>query len=215
MKVSEVMTHDVTTIGPDASLKEAAMLMVNAGISGLPVVDDKRRVIGIITEADFVAAEAERAWGRQRKRLLANVFGEAKTHVASQVADVMTRNPTTIDRGSSVTEAARRMTDLGIKRLPVVTPDGTLDGIVSRADVMGAFARSDDELKAEITSDVVERVMRIEPTTLGIVVEDGVVTLSGQVETRSDARLLEELTVRVEGVVSVSSELTYSHDDTK
>jgi CBS domain-containing protein len=209
------MTHEVTTIGPDASLKEAAMLMVNAGISGLPVVDDKRRVIGIITEADFVSAEAERSWGRQRKRLLANVFGEAKTHVASQVADVMTPNPTTIDRESSVTEAARRMTDLGIKRLPVVTPDGTLNGIVSRADVMGAFARSDDELKAEITADVVERVMRIDPKTIGIVVEDGLVTLSGPVETRSDARLLEELAVRVEGVVSVTSELTYTHDDTK
>jgi predicted transcriptional regulator len=215
VKVSEVMTHEVTSIGPEAALKEAAMLMVNAGVSGLPVVDDKRRVIGIITEADFVSAEAERAWGRQRKRLLANVFGEAKAIAASNVGDVMSKSLHTIDRDNSVTEAARRMTDLGVKRLPVVTPDGTLDGIVSRADVMGAFARSDDELKAEIVADVVERVMRLDPATIGVDLDDGLVTLSGAVETKSEARLLEELAVRVEGVVSVDSNLTYTRDDTR
>jgi CBS domain-containing protein len=215
VKVAQIMTHDVTTIGADASLKEAAMLMVNAGISGLPVVDDQRRVIGIITEADFVSAEAARAWGRQRKRLLANVFGEAKTPVASTVADVMSHKPHTIDRDSSVTEAARRMTDLGIKRLPVVNPDGILDGIVSRADVMGAFARSDDELKSEIELDVVDRVMRLDTESIEVSVEDGVVTLRGSVDARSEARLVEELTVRVEGVVSVTSNLTYTHDDHK
>ncbi|KAA3638090.1 MAG: CBS domain-containing protein, partial [Armatimonadetes bacterium] len=150
MKVADIMTSEVSTVSADAPLKEAAMIMVNAGISGLPVVDDQRRVVGIITEADFVSAEAERSWGRQRRRLLANLFGEAKTSPASEVADVMSKDPHTIDRGSSVTEAARRMTELGVKRLPVVTPDGTLEGIVSRADVMSAFARSDEELKREI-----------------------------------------------------------------
>ena len=132
MNVGDVMTSEVTTISGDAPLKEAAMVMVHAGISGIPVVDDGGRIVGIITEADFVAAEADRSWGRQRKRLLANFFGEAEPHTASVVADVMTKNPHTIDSASSVTEAARRMTDLGVKRLPVVTPDGTLSGIISR-----------------------------------------------------------------------------------
>lgn len=215
MKVSEVMTGDVTTIGADAPLKEAAMLMVNAGISGLPVVDDQRRVIGIITEADFVSAEAARAWGRQRKRLLANVFGEVQTPTASTVGDAMTTKPHTIDRDSSVTEAARRMTDLKVKRLPVVTPDGTLDGIVSRADVMGAFARSDEELRTEIEEDVIERVMRLEAGLVAVSIDDGVVEISGSLETRSETRLVEELIIRVEGVVSVTSHLTYAFDDLK
>ncbi|MEZ5174818.1 MAG: CBS domain-containing protein [Acidimicrobiia bacterium] len=215
MKVSDIMTTDVSTIGTEASLKEAAMVMVNAGVSGLPVVDDERRVVGIITEADFVSAEAERSWGHQRRRLLANLFGEAKRTVASQVSDVMSVAPHTIDRESSVTEAARRMTDLGVKRLPVVTPDGTLEGIVSRADVMGAFARSDDELLLEIEDDVFERVMRLDPGSVKAVVDDGVVTLTGTVETRSEARLLEELVVRVEGVVSVDAAVSFTHDDTK
>jgi len=209
------MTGDVTTIGADAPLKEAAMLMVNAGISGLPVVDDQRRVIGIITEADFVSAEAARAWGRQRKRLLANVFGEVQTPTASTVGDAMTTKPHTIDRDSSVTEAARRMTDLKVKRLPVVTPDGTLDGIVSRADVMGAFARSDEELRTEIEEDVIERVMRLEAGLVAVSIDDGVVEISGSLETRSETRLVEELIIRVEGVVSVTSHLTYAFDDLK
>ena len=75
MKVGEVMTTEVLTIGPDEPIKEAAMLMVREGISGLPVVDDGGAVVGIITEADFVTAEANRSWGRQRRRLLANFFG--------------------------------------------------------------------------------------------------------------------------------------------
>lgn len=215
MKVSDVMTTDVATIGPEASLKEAAMVMVNGGISGLPVVDDQRHVIGMITEADFVSAEADRSWGRQRRRLLANVFGESNSPIASAVRDVMSANVETIDRESSVTEAARRMTDLGVKRLPVVTPDGSLEGIISRADVMAAFARPDDELGDEIRSDVIERVMRIDADAVSVAVTDGFVTLSGTVETKSESRLVEELTVRVEGVVAVDSKLTFVRDDTK
>ena len=213
MKVGDVMTTDVLTIGPDAPIKEAAMLMVREGISGLPVVDDDGAVVGIITEADFVTAEANRSWGRQRKRLLANFFGEAEAPQARTVADAMTADPETIDAESSVTEAARKMTDMGIKRLPVVLPDGKLQGIISRADVMGAFARSDEALANEIRTDVALGVLQLHDSELTIDVADGVVTLSGSVPARSDARLLEELASRVEGVVSVTSTVTYERDD--
>ena len=214
MKVSDVMTTEVRTIDGDASLKEAARVMVNAGISGLPVVDDDRRVIGIITEADFVTAEANRSWGRQRRRLLANFLGEAEHPAAKTVADAMTKVPHTVDSASTVTEAARKMTELKVKRLPVATPDGTLIGIISRADVMGAFARPDDELRAEIVNDVVIGVLQLDPEKLSIVVAEGVVSLDGSVETRTDSRLLEELAVRIEGVIAVESEVTWSQDDT-
>lgn len=215
MKVGDVMTTEVMTIGPDAPLKEAATVMVRAGISGIPVVDDQRKVIGIITEADFVTAEANRSWGRQRRRLLASIFGEAETHQARSVADAMTTDPHSIDRNSSVTEAARKMTDLGVKRLPVVTPDGTLEGIISRADVMGAFARPDAALRDEIYEDVALGVLQLHDSHVSVDVVDGVVTLSGTVPTRSEARLLEELTNRVEGVVSVTSDVQWSTDDMK
>lgn len=215
MKVGDVMTSEVKTISSDARLKEAATVMVKAGISGLPVVDEDRKVIGIITEADFVNAEANRSWGRQRRRLLANFLGEAEHHQAKTVADVMSRDPHTIDRGSTVTEAARKMTDLHVKRLPVVTPDGMLEGIISRADVMGAFARDDDELRDEIVNDVLIGVLQLDPEHVSVVVKDGVVTLDGSVPTRTDGRLLEELAVRVEGVISVDASLAWTHDNTK
>ncbi len=215
MKVGDLMTTEVLTIGPDAPLKEAATMMVKAGVSGLPVIDDRRRVIGIITEADFVTAEAERSWGRQRRRLLANFFDETEVPEARTVADAMTKDPHGIDRESTVTEAARKMTELRVKRLPVVLPDGTLDGIISRADVMEAFARSDEELRREVVHDVAYDVMQLEDANLSIDVADGVVTLSGTVPTRSEARLLAELTIRVEGVVSVQNDLGWQTDDTK
>ncbi|MGI9667408.1 MAG: CBS domain-containing protein [Acidimicrobiia bacterium] len=213
MKVGDVMTSDVETIDAKAPLKDAAMAMVEAGISGLPVVTEDGMVVGIITEADFVTAEANRSWGRQRKRLLANLFSDPEPPQARVVGDAMTADPETIDRDSSVTEAARKMTDIGVKRLPVVLPDGRLEGIVSRADVMAAFARSDEALKDEIMNDVALGVLQLHDADLTIDVDDGVVSLSGTVPAKSDARLLEELASRVEGVVSVSSSVNYERDD--
>lgn len=214
MKVSDVMTSEVRTISGGEPLKDAARVMVKAGISGLPVVDDNRKVVGIITEADFVTAEANRSWGRQRRRLLANFLGEAEHPKAKTVADVMTKTPHVVDGASTVTEAARKMTELNVKRLPVVTPDGTLCGIISRADVMSAFARPDVDLRDEVLNDVVIGVLQLDPDKLSIAVVDGIVQLDGTVESRTDARLLEELAVRVEGIISVNSDVTWTSDDT-
>ena len=93
MNVGDVMSEEIMTITAGAPLKEAAMVMVKGGVSGLPVVEDDRKVVGIITEADFVTAEANRSWGRQRRRLLSNFLGDAKPQNAKTVADVMTVNP--------------------------------------------------------------------------------------------------------------------------
>jgi len=215
MKVGDVMSDEIMTITADAPLKDAAMIMVKSGVSGLPVLDDDRKVVGIITEADFVTAEANRSWGRQRRRLLANFLGDSAPQNAKTVADVMTLNPHTIDSASSVTEAARKMTDLRVKRLPVVLPDGTLCGIISRADVMGVFTRPDEALADEIASGVALDVLGLSPGDISVAMTDGVAQISGHVPSRSEARILEELASRVEGVVAVESSLTWTHDDTK
>lgn len=215
MKVGDVMSEEIMTITADAPLKEAAIMMVKSGVSGLPVIDDERKVVGIITEADFVTAEANRSWGRQRRRLLANFLGEAQPQNAKTVADVMTPDPHTIDSESSVTEAARKMTDLRIKRLPVVLPDGTLSGIISRADVMGVFTRPDDALADEILDGVAVGVLELSPREVSVSVADGVAVLSGHVPSRSQSKILVELASRVEGVVAVESSVTWAHDDSK
>lgn len=212
MKISDVMTTDVVTIGPDAPLKEAASRMVRSGVSGLPVVDQQMRLLGIITEADFVTAEANRSWGRQRRRLLAGYLGEIDEMSARTVGDSMSASPHTIDAESTVTEAARRMTEIGIKRLPVIDDDGVLEGIVSRADVMRAFARPDGALAIEIQASL-EQFTDDRGERVTVDVKNGAVTLSGMVTFRTEVGLLEELASRVEGVTSVVSEVEYEKDD--
>ncbi len=93
-------------------------------------------------------------------------------------------------------------------RLPVVDPDGALVGIVTRADVVRAFTRSDEEIRDEIAQDVLQRVFWLQPTDVAVSVEQGAVVLSGTVESESDVRLLPELVSRVPGVVSVDSSVT-------
>jgi len=214
VKVIDVMSTNVITATPDMSLKEAARMMITSGISGLPVVDDDGTVVGIITEADFVDAEADRSWGR-RRRLLDALFGERKPSEAVDVGDAMSRNPICVDPESDLTEAARKMAERGVKRLPVVTPDGKLEGIVSRADVMGAFVRPDEVIADEIEQDIVRRIMMLDPEDVAVEVDEGVVTLRGIVPNRSDARLLEELAFRLEGVVRCDSDVSWSYDDTQ
>jgi len=211
MRVVDVMTTEVETARPDWSLKQAARAMIEAGVSGLPVADDEGRVVGIITEADFIEAEAGRSSGR--RRLFETVFGEKKTLVPSTVEAAMTRKPIAVDRNTSISEAARLMTEHNVKRLPVLNPDGHLDGIISRGDVLVAFARPDDVIADAVQRGVVRNILMLDSSDVSVHVTDGVVKLSGEVPTRSDAKLLEELICRIEGVVRCDSDLSWSFDD--
>jgi len=209
------MTPTVMTVGPDTGLKAAARLMIENGISGLPVVAEDGKLVGIITEADFIKQEADRSHRRYR-RLLEALFGEREHRpVGETVGDAMTRHPIVVDPNTRVAEAAREMADRGIKRLPVVDESGRLVGIVSRANILEAFARPDGEIAAHIRHDVVERILMIDPESVTITVSEGVVALSGAVPTKTDARLLDELTRRLEGVVRVDADISYEMDDTR
>ncbi|MEA3502059.1 MAG: CBS domain-containing protein [Actinomycetota bacterium] len=211
MRVVDVMTTEVETAHPEWSLKQAARAMIECGVSGLPVVADDGTVVGIITEADFIEAEADRAMGR--RRLFDTVFGEKKTRVPSTVGAVMTKSPFVVDRNTTVSEAARLMTDRNVKRIPVVDPDGRLEGIVSRGDVLVAFARDDDVIADAVERGVIRRILMLDSPDVSVRVADGVVTLTGEVPTRTDARLLEELVRHIEGVVRCDSDLSWSFDD--
>jgi CBS domain-containing protein len=211
MRVIDVMTTEVEVAHPDWSLKQAARAMIDHGVSGLPVVADDGTVVGIITEADFIEAEADRAIGR--RRLFDTVFGEKKTRVPSTVGAVMTTSLFVVDRNTMLSEAARLMTEQNVKRLPVVDPDGHLEGIVSRGDILVAFARDDDVIADAVERGVIRRILMLDSSDVSVRVADGVVTLTGEVPTRTDARLLEELVGRVEGVIRCDSDLSWSFDD--
>ncbi len=214
MKVKDLMTSDVITIGPDATLKEAARRMIEAGISGLPVTDEEGSLIGVVTEADFVAGEAGRR-NQRRPGLLHFVFREESLPDRElHVGDVMTAQVISIGPEADHAEAARLMHDRGIKRIPVVDDGGRLAGLISRSDIMRAFTRSDEDILGEITG-VMRKILWIDPSRARITSVDGHVVLRGQLETRSDVNLLEEMVRRADGVVSVENHMSFKVDNTR
>jgi osmotically-inducible protein OsmY len=99
--------------------------------------------------------------------------------------------------------------------LPVIGHDGRLVGIVTRADLVKAFVRTDAEIEREIRDDVVLGTLWIPPGRVEVTVEKGVVTLTGRVDTKTDAELLPRLAQRVAGVISVDSKLTWETDENR
>jgi CBS domain-containing protein len=215
MKLRDLMTRDVITIGPDASLKEAARRMIEAGISGLPVTEADGSLVGIVTEADFVRTEADR---RHRKRagLLRLMYKDVELPSQERlVGDVMSTDLTVLGPDADHAEAARLMQTEGIKRVPVVAADGRLIGLVSRSDVLRVFARSDQEIIDEIVDYVIGDVLWIDARRVDVTSTEGNVVLRGRLETRSDTELLARLSARVDGVVSVANHLEFEVDNTK
>jgi CBS domain-containing protein len=150
--VSEVMTRLVVTTTPNARLEEAARLLRENHVSGLPVVSPPHRVVGLLSERDIVRA-LHRATGVASPRGLLDLLlesapsqGESVLKVCRQqlkngrVADAMTKRVVSIDPDAPLSEAARRMREHGFKRLPVVDADGKLVGILSRADIVQAVS---------------------------------------------------------------------------
>ena len=101
------------------------------------------------------------------------------------------------------------MIENGVKRLPVVDDGGRLIGIVTRADLVRAFVRSDEDVAREIREDVILRALWIGPGQVEVEVEDGEVRLSGEVEAKADAEVIPELVQRVPGVIGVLSKLRW------
>jgi CBS domain-containing protein len=201
MDVIDVMTRDVLAVTPNTSVREAALLMIDNRISGLPVVEDDV-VVGVISEADYVAKDSSRTWV---SRVLFGQEGGMLTAI-ERVGELMSRDPITIPVTATVQEAARLMTRNDVNRLPVVD-HGRMVGIVTRSDLIRAYVHSDDE----IARDVKHMIAGLpEPmSSIGVSVEDGIVALSGEVETSAEARLAARMVQAVEGVARVDNRLAW------
>jgi CBS-domain-containing membrane protein len=210
MRVHEIMTTDVATTTPDTLLKDAAAELVRRKVSGMPVLEDGR-IVGVLSEADILAKEGtDEKQGGFLQWLVDPTDPWLTTRFdAVTVEDAMSSPARTIKADRTVAEAATMMLEENVNRLPVVDTDGALVGLVSRADLVRAFVRSDDEIQREIQEDVLKRVMWISPSEVSVTVENGVVTLEGQVASEADHDLLPTFVRRVPGVVDVSSTLTY------
>jgi CBS domain-containing protein len=214
VRVKDLMTKDVITIGPEASLKDVASILAERGISGVPVVGEQGEVLGVVSEADILFKE--RGFEGRRQGFLGwllsgGLEAEAKL-TARTVREAMTSPAIAVESGRPVHEAAQKMTEYGVNRLPVLD-DGMLVGIVTRADLVRAFTRSDAELLREICDEVIVHTLWISPDQVDVKIAKGEVTLSGRLETKTDAELLPRFVERVPGVVSVTSTLTWEYED--
>jgi CBS domain-containing protein len=219
LKVRDLMTPDVVTVRPTTPIKDVAMLLVEHRISGMPVVDDDGRVVGVVSEGDLLFKERDA--NSVERRPLARIFGdssETRAELAKALAltagDAMTAPAITIHADALVAEAASTMTRHHVNRLPVV--DGEeLVGVVSRADIVRAIVRSDDELTRSIRDDVLYGTLWLDPDRFDVDVTNGNARIAGQVERRSEAQMIERIAGMVPGVISVTTALTWTLDDEK
>jgi CBS domain-containing protein len=218
MKVEDVMSTDVVTARPETPLKAVARRLVERRISGLPVVTERGEVVGVISEADLLVKEG--GLTPRRPGLLAWLLDSTDPRVqlkleARTAGDAMTSPAVTIAPYRSLAAAAQEMLGQGINRLPVVK-DARLIGIVSRADLVRAFARSDAEVAGEVR-DQVEYFLALADdfSQFDVSVDGGEATLGGRVRRRSSAEAVPRMVARIPGVVGVTSELSWLEDDSR
>jgi CBS domain-containing protein len=219
MTVRDVMTQSVISVRCGTPLREVAHLLIDHRISGLPVVDVEDAVLGVVSEADLLVKE--QGPNAVRHRPLARFLGESRESRAQlaklgavTASEAMTAPAVTITSGHRVTEAAAVMIARGVNRLPVVD-DGRLVGIVTRADLVRAYVRSDDQLARTIREDFLRGILCLDPALFTVIVTDGMASISGRVERRSTAELIERSVSMVPGVVHVYTDVTWAMDDSR
>ena len=211
MRARDVMTTKVVRISPDNSVRQAAAIMLDNHVSGVPVVDDDGHLLGIISEGDLIRRTELISHALSSPEMSADERANAyvKRH-SWKVGDAMTPDPVTIEEDASLARVATVMLERGIKRIPV-TRDGALVGIVSRADLLHAIlaAKTDETVPGDdaIQRSIVVRLGEgtgLEGLDVEVTVSDGIVHLWGNVETadcRRAARILAEGVRGVRGVV--------------
>ncbi len=191
MRAYQIMTRKVVTVGPETSIIEAANIMLKHHISGLPVVDAAGKLVGIISEGDFIR-RAEIGTQRKRGRWLRLLVGSGQ--IASdfvrergrKVGDIMSLDPVTVAEDASLEEIVRIIEKHNVKRVPVMRKDQIV-GIVTRSNLLQAvsdFARDVPDPTADddqIRSNVLAAIKRADwsPSRFNVIVRDGIVSLSG------------------------------------
>ncbi|QES52123.1 hypothetical protein DEJ50_03525 [Streptomyces venezuelae] len=197
------MTDEVVSVGPDTAFKDVAKLLAQYDISGVPVLDEEDRVVGVVSQTDLLAGRSP-----------AGPPGPGSgTSTASPTAgDLMSAPAITAHAEETAADAARLMTRRGIERLPVVDVEDRLVGIVTRRDLLRMFLRPDAEIRRRV-HEVLRDVAGVPDGDVETHVVDGIVTLDGTVQRRSQLSVLLGLIERLDGVVAVASRVTAGSDD--
>jgi CBS domain-containing protein len=213
--VRDVMSRTVITVSPELGFKQIADLLVEVGVSAVPVVGAGRVVLGVVSEADLLhkvefngadvhAGLFERRRARQAK----------EKAVGETAAQLMTSPAVTVPATATLTAAAQLMERHEVKRLPVLDGDGNLVGIVSRRDLLRRYLRTDEEIRTEVVDGVLSGVLWLDPIEVDVTVTDGHVVLGGKVDRRSTAQIAARLVRALDGVVGVTDSLEWAFDDT-
>jgi CBS domain-containing protein len=204
--VSDVMTRTVVALGRGAGFKDIVKTMQQWKVSALPVLDDERRVIGVVSEADLLPKEAFHDGDPDRYSELRRLSDLSKTGAVT-AGELMTAPALTVHADATLARAARTMALNRAKRLPVVDDQGLLTGIVSRSDLLKVFLRDDKDIADEICRDVVARLFPEQVETIRVEVRDGVATVTGRIPDTDMVPVATRLVRAVEGVVDVDCAL--------
>jgi CBS domain-containing protein len=222
MKAADVMTHNVVSVGPDTTVADAVRLMLQDDISGLPVIDEGDRLVGIVTEGDFLR-RVETGTERQRPRWLSFLLGPARlaqeyvhTH-GRKVAEVMTSDVVSVSELTPLGEIVRLMERRRIKRVPVVR-DGKIVGIVSRANLLRAMASLTGEALPDVAGDspIRKRLLSefakqpwVPQISTNVIVRNGIVHLWGVIFDEEQRRAMIVAAENVPGVKGVEDHLVW------
>jgi CBS domain-containing protein len=212
--VADVMTIGAISVQEDTPFKEIVDLLEAHGINAAPVVDGFDRVVGVVSSADLVP-KIEFAGDDDHLRLFENRHtrqARGKAH-ATAAGELMNAPAITVMSTTSVVAAARIMESEALKRLPVVDDMGRLIGMVTRRDLLKVFLRPDEEIRREIVAEAVDGLVGVDGSRLRVEVDDGIVTLLGEVERASLIPALVRQVERVDGVVDVVVQLSFDLDD--
>ena len=211
--VKDVMSTHVIAVRRGAPYKEMAAMLHDQRVSAFPVIDDDCKVIGVVSESDLLAKEALE--GTVPRTLLTLTRQRVRSQVnALTAADLMSKPAVTIGPDEPVSHAARLMFNQRVKRLPVVNGEGTLIGIVSRADVLSVYSRPDAEIRDAVIQDLILSLFLCDPARFTVTVDEGVVTVRGTPETTPVGHDIIDAVRHMEGVVAVRDRLSYPAAET-
>jgi CBS domain-containing protein len=220
MKARDVMTKEVATVAPEASVREAASLMTDRRISGLPVVGREGELVGMLTASDLL--HRVETGTEQRESWFRSFFADpdqmarryAKAH-GMKVHEVMSRHVISVREDASLSQVADTLDSNKLKRVPVIG-DGVLVGIISRSDLVRALSQASLGRKVEKSDDATlhRRIMQeirkmpwLDSGYLNVTVSGGVVEAWGMVRSSEQRNALQVLLEEIPGVARIDDHI--------
>jgi CBS-domain-containing membrane protein len=212
--VGDVMTARVHVASPLTPFKLLVRLIEENRISAIPIVDTRGVPVGVVSESDLLLKE----WRGELEADTGPLHGwknrlERAKAGAVLAQDLMTSPAITVAATALITDAARLMHERNVRRLVVIDQRGRIAGIVSRSDLLQVFLRTDEDLREEVVERIIPAILPTDGDNVVVDVRSNVITLSGEVDRRSDSEILTRMSREVDGVVDVVNLLRFRWDD--